>query len=93
MKDGLAYGQRDDAGNAADASAMTSPQLIGIAPQFENAASTRAREDGATPHMMRNDMQTNRPEPNAELTQRFEPLRVGFALLALLLGALASLQF
>jgi hypothetical protein len=38
-------------------------------------------------------MQTNRPEPNAELTQRFEPLRVGFALLALLLGALASLQF
>lgn len=38
-------------------------------------------------------MQTARPEPNAELQQRFEPLRVVFALLALLLGAAASLQF
>lgn len=38
-------------------------------------------------------MQTARPEPNAELQQRFEPLRVAFALLALLLGAAASLQF
>jgi hypothetical protein len=34
----------------------------------------------------------NRPEPNAELQSSFEPLRIGFALLALVLGALASFQ-
>jgi hypothetical protein len=37
-------------------------------------------------------MKTARPEPNAELHQRFEPLRVVFALLALVLGAIASIQ-
>jgi hypothetical protein len=37
-------------------------------------------------------MDTNRPEPNAELQQSFEPLRIGFAILALLLGALAALH-
>lgn len=38
-------------------------------------------------------MDTTRPEPNAELQQTFEPLRIGFAIFALLLGALAALQF
>ncbi len=38
-------------------------------------------------------MKTARPEANAELQQRFEPLRVTFALVALLLGAIASMQF
>ncbi len=38
-------------------------------------------------------MDTNRPKPNAELQQTFEPLRIGFAIFALLLGALAALQF
>jgi len=37
-------------------------------------------------------MQADRPEPNAELARTFEPLRVVFALSALLLGLLASLH-
>lgn len=36
---------------------------------------------------------TNRPDPNAELQPGFEPLRIGFALFALLLGAIAAMQF
>jgi hypothetical protein len=38
-------------------------------------------------------MKTERPEPNAELQQSFEPLRTAFALAALLLGVIASLRF
>jgi hypothetical protein len=38
-------------------------------------------------------MKTERPEPNAELQQSFEPLRTVFALAALLLGVIASLRF
>ena len=38
-------------------------------------------------------MQSERPEPNAELDQDFEPLRLAFALSALLLGLVASLHF
>jgi len=38
-------------------------------------------------------MQTERPEPNAELNQTFEPLRLVFAISALLLGLVASLHF
>lgn len=43
-------------------------------------------------------MITNRSESNTELQQpelqqSFEPLRIGFALLALLLGAMAALHF
>jgi len=41
----------------------------------------------------RTTMQANRPEPNAELARSFEPLRVVFALSALLLGVIASLRF
>lgn len=37
-------------------------------------------------------MKPDRPEPNAELARSFEPLRVVFALSALLLGLLASLH-
>jgi len=35
---------------------------------------------------------TDRPEPNSELARSFEPLRVVFALSALLLGVIASLR-
>ena len=35
----------------------------------------------------------DRPEPNTELMHSFEPLRVVFALSALLLGVIASLRF
>jgi len=38
-------------------------------------------------------MNTERPEPNAELAQTFEPLRIAFAIGALLLGLIASLHF
>jgi hypothetical protein len=38
-------------------------------------------------------MNTDRSDPNAELQRSFEPLRIGFAVLALLLGAIAALQF
>jgi hypothetical protein len=38
-------------------------------------------------------MKTERPEPNAELAQTFEPLRVVFAIGALLLGLITSLHF
>jgi hypothetical protein len=51
---------------------------------------------GATlgsPQEEANPMKTERPEPNAELQQSFEPLRTVFALAALLLGLLASLRF
>ncbi len=38
-------------------------------------------------------MKTERPEPDAELAHSFEPLRVVFALAALLLGLIATLHF
>jgi len=38
-------------------------------------------------------MKNNRSDPNAELAQSFEPLRTTFALLALLLGVIATLHF
>jgi hypothetical protein len=38
-------------------------------------------------------MQTERPAPNAELNQTFEPLRLVFAITALLLGLVAAGHF
>ena len=38
-------------------------------------------------------MPSDRPEPNAELHQSFEPLRTMFALMALLLGLVAAMHF
>jgi hypothetical protein len=38
-------------------------------------------------------MKSERPETNAELNQTFEPLRLAFAITALLLGLVASLHF
>ena len=38
-------------------------------------------------------MPSDRPEPNAELHQSFEPLRTTFALMALLLGLVAAMHF
>jgi hypothetical protein len=42
-----------------------------------------------TPDQRNVAMKNDRPEPNAEL-QSFEPLRISFALLALLLGLIAA---
>lgn len=38
-------------------------------------------------------MDNPRPDANAELQPGIEPLRIAFALFALLLGALAAMQF
>ena len=38
-------------------------------------------------------MKTERPAPNAELNQTFEPLRLAFAISALVLGVIASAHF
>jgi hypothetical protein len=38
-------------------------------------------------------MQTERPDANAELAGSFEPLRIVFALSALLLGLIATVRF
>ncbi len=38
-------------------------------------------------------MKHERTESNTDLTRSFEPLRIGFAVLALLLGLIASLRF
>ena len=38
-------------------------------------------------------MKNDRPAPNAELDQTFEPLRLVFAITALLLGLIASAHF
>lgn len=38
-------------------------------------------------------MKTDRPEPNAELSRSFEPLRFVFAIGALVLGLAVSVRF
>jgi hypothetical protein len=38
-------------------------------------------------------MKTERLQINAELHESFEPLRIGFAVLALLLGLVAAMHF
>lgn len=38
-------------------------------------------------------MKTERPDANAELAGSFEPLRIAFALSALLLGLIATVRF
>ena len=48
---------------------------------------------GAAPFNQAHHMKNERSEPNAELAGSFEPLRIGFAVLALLLGLIASLRF
>lgn len=47
----------------------------------------------ANPHTPSETMNIHHPDANAELQPGFEPLRIGFALLALLLGTLAAMQF
>jgi len=38
-------------------------------------------------------MKTERPDANTELARSFEPLRIAFALGALLLGLIATMRF
>jgi len=52
----------------------------------------RSRCNGVAPTAEPHPMNTERPDPNAELYTR-EPLRVVFALLALALGLATALNF
>jgi len=54
-------------------------------------APRRSAPDEIHPTTRNEAMKNDRPEPNAEL-HSFEPLRVTFALLALLLGLIAALH-
>jgi hypothetical protein len=81
---------------AAMAPAHLSP-LRQIWPRYRR--NRRRRRSGRSPILRlrrkeprKKPMKTNRPEPNLELHQP-EPFRVAFALFALVLGALAALQF
>jgi hypothetical protein len=56
-------------------------------------ANLSTHQNEVVPQQEANAMKTERPEPNAELQQSFEPLRTAFALAALLLGLIASLRF
>jgi hypothetical protein len=89
-------------GNGPEADVRTSPQPIGAAPHLRPRARI-ARDDSSLARkairpdkirpINRNEkaMKNDRPEPNAEL-QSFEPLRITFAVLALLLGLIAALH-
>lgn len=77
---------------------MTSPQLIAIVPH-SGLRIRRDRDDSTFAQISAwnptDAMKTKaeRPDADAELQQSFEPLRIGFAVLALLLGLIASLRF
>ena len=67
--------------------AATSATLASHETRFAPIGSVRSDRPITRNQAMKND----RPEPNAEL-QSFEPLRVTFAVLALLLGLIAALH-
>jgi hypothetical protein len=71
----------------------SSPQTIGGKPHSRPPWRRVQRESRLAPepaHTRSKKMKTDRPEPNAELSQTFEPLRYFFAIGALLLGFIAS---
>ncbi|HOV57789.1 MAG TPA: hypothetical protein PLN91_07930, partial [Rhodanobacteraceae bacterium] len=69
------------------------PQLVAALParprRFAAAQRPNASQAPTPPFPARARTAMDRPEPNAELRQTFEPLRTAFAVLALLLGMLA----
>jgi hypothetical protein len=77
--------------NGAGCNVRSSPQLVAVVPQ----ASQRPRRgiDESRLAVRGLPMNNERNEPNAELQQTFEPLRLTFAIAALLLGLVASLHF
>lgn len=85
-------------GNGPDAGVRTSPQPVASSPQTRprvrsgKGDSSLAAKEAAFDPEKPEAMKTERPEPNAEL-QSFEPLRIAFAVLALLLGLVATLHF
>ena len=82
--------------NVLSANVRSSPQTVGGLPQ----STQRIRRNRVDSGLARKSapaetttMKTERPEPNAELSQTFEPLRFVFAIGALLLGLMASVRF
>ena len=81
---------RPIAGNGGGAFVIIAPDLVAAAPDSVHVAFSPARDSALAPTEIQ-PMNAPRPEPNLELHQP-EPFRVAFALLALVLGALAALQ-
>jgi hypothetical protein len=82
--------------NVLCANVRSSPQTIGD-PPYSTQRMRRNRGDSRLARKSapadKKTMKTERPEPNAELSQTFEPLRFVFAIGALLLGLMASVRF
>lgn len=89
-------GPRLRASNGLERNVRSSPQTIADSPYStqrlrRNRGESRLARTSAPAE--KKTMNTERPEPNAELSQTFEPLRFVFAIGALLLGFVASLRF
>ena len=67
------------------------PELVAALPAQARRASSARRLNAIQADAQENTMQADRPDPNAELHTR-EPLRIIFALVALLLGLIAALH-
>jgi hypothetical protein len=82
--------------NVLSANVRSSPQTVGATP-YSAPRTRRNRSDSRLARKSapadKKTMKTERPEPNAELSQTFEPLRFVFAIGALLLGLMASVRF
>ena len=73
---------------------MSSPQLVAITPHpCRRGRRVCVESKAAATNRLETNMKPDRQEPNAELARSFEPLRVLFALSALLLGFVASVRF
>lgn len=82
--------------NGCGADVRTSPQTIAGMADSRPSWRIAQRESRLAPEPALTrckTMKTDRPEPNAELSQTFEPLRFVFAIGALLLGFAASVRF
>jgi hypothetical protein len=66
-------------------------ELVGVRAAAAQSASFKLRWNTFQVETLESPMNTKRPDPNAELTSH-EPLRIVFALAALLLGLLAALH-
>ena len=67
------------------------PELVARAAAATQSASFKARWNTFQAALRERPMKTERPDPNAELAGR-EPLRIVFALAALLLGLIAAMH-
>jgi len=79
--------------NGRGADVRSSPQPIGDKPHSRPPWRSAPRESRLAPEpalTRSKTMKNDRPEPNTELSQTFEPLRFIFAIGALLLGFIAS---